>query len=175
MLVIGRGRKEETGGRGELIAAGPVSRSAWPGSYLPAAMFTATLTNLVAGLGLAAGGASGDRDLFGKIMAGTLVQLPAIWALIAFVFAAFAWLPRAGWLRWLAWTWTLLVVYFGAMLNLPEWAMAISPFDHLGNYPAEDFSWRRAHRADGVAAALAGFWLPGAAPPEPALQLIRRS
>jgi ABC-2 type transport system permease protein len=140
VLVIGRGRKEETVGRGELIAAGPVARSSWPGSYLPAAMFTATLTNLVAGLGLAVGGASGDGDLFGKIMAGTLVQLPAIWALIAFVFAAFAWLPRAGWLRWLAWTWTLLVVYFGSMLNLPEWAMAISPFDHLGNYPADDFS-----------------------------------
>lgn len=141
VLVIGRGRKEETGGRGELLAAAPLARSSWPGSYLPAALFTAVLTNLVGGLGLAAGGASGDGDLFGKILAGTLVQLPAIGALIAFVFAAFAWLPRAGWLRWLAWTWTLLVVYFGALLNLPEWAMAISPFDHLGNYPAEDFSW----------------------------------
>jgi len=157
VLVIGRGRKEETLGRGELIAAGPVARSSWPGSYLPAAMFTATLTNLVAGLGLAAGGASGDGDLFGKILAGTLVQLPAIWALIAFVFAAFAWLPRAGWLRWLAWTWTLLVVYFGAMLNLPAWSMAISPFDHLGNYPAEDFSWPALIVLTAVAAALAAF------------------
>jgi len=155
VLVIGRGRKEEIVGRGELIAAGPVARSSWPGSYLPAALFTATLANLVGGLGLAVSGSGGDGDLFGKVLIGTLVQLPAIWALIAFTFAALAWLPRAGWLRWLAWTWTLLVVYFGAMLNLPEWAMAISPFDHLGNYPAEDFSWAALVILTAVAAALA--------------------
>ncbi|GAA1678173.1 exporter of polyketide antibiotics [Glycomyces endophyticus] len=155
VLVVGRARREETVGRGELIAAGPVARSGWPGSYLPAALFTATLTNLVAGLGLAAGGSGGDGDLFGKITVGTLVQLPAIWVVIAFVFAAFAWLPRLGWLRWLAWTWTLLVVYFGALLNLPEWAMAISPFDHLGNYPAEDFSTPALAVLTAVAALLA--------------------
>lgn len=157
VLVVGRGRKEETVGRGELIAAAPVTRGGWPGSYLPAALFTATATNLVGGLGLAASGASGDGDLFGKIAIGTLVQLPAIWVLIAFVFAAFAWLPRAGWLRWLAWTWTLLVVYFGALLDLPEWAMAISPFDHLGNYPAEDFSAAALVVLTVIAAALAAF------------------
>ncbi|GAA2292583.1 exporter of polyketide antibiotics [Glycomyces scopariae] len=156
VLVVGRGRKEETVGRGELLAASPVARSGWPGSYLPAALVTATLTNAVAGVGLAAGGSAGDGDLAGKILIGTLVQLPAIWALIAFVFAAFAWLPRAGWLRWLAWTWTLLVVYFGGLLSLPEWSMALSPFDHLGNYPAEDFSRAALVVLTAVAAVLAG-------------------
>jgi ABC-2 type transport system permease protein len=156
VLVIGRGRKEETVGRGELIAAGPVARSGWPGSYLPAALFTATLTNVLAGLALGAGGASGDSELFGKILIGTLVQLPAVWVVVAFVFAAFAWLPRAGWLRWLAWTWTLLVVYFGALLNLPEWAMAISPYHHLGDYPAEDFSTPALVILTAVAVLLAG-------------------
>ncbi|MEU6245926.1 ABC transporter permease [Glycomyces sp. NPDC047010] len=161
VLVVGRGRKEETVGRGELIAAGPVSRLGWPGTYLPAALFTATVTNLLGGLGLAAVGAGGDGDLFGKILIGTLVQLPAIWVLVAFVFAAFAWLPRAGWLRWLAWTWTLLVVYFGTLLNLPEWAMAVSPFDHLGNYPAEDFSAAALVVLTVIAAALAAFGYAG--------------
>jgi ABC-2 type transport system permease protein len=162
VLMVGRGRKEEIVGRGELIASAPVARSGWPGSYLPAALFLATLANIVAGLGLAAAGSSGDGELAGKVLAATLVQLPAIWVLIAFVFAAFAWLPRAGWLRWLAWTWTLLVVYFGALLDLPEWAMAVSPFDHLGNYPAEDFSWAALFVLTGVAVLFAALGYVGA-------------
>jgi ABC-2 type transport system permease protein len=155
VLVIGRGRKEETVGRGELVAAAPVGRGAWPGSYLPAALFAATATNLVGGLGLAATGAAGDGELFGKVMVGTLIQLPAIWVVVAFGFAVLGWLPRAGWLRWLAWIWVLVVVYFGGLLNLPDWARAISPFDHIGSYPAEDYAPGALAVLTAVAAAVA--------------------
>ncbi|RRR97441.1 ABC transporter permease [Glycomyces terrestris] len=141
ILVIGRGRKEETVGRGELIAASPVARSAWPGSYLPAALFAATVTNLLGGLGLAATGSGGDGGLFGKVLLGTAIQLPAVWTLVAFAFAAFAWLPRAGWLRWLLWVWSLLVIYFGNMLDMPEWLQDASPFHHVAAYPAQDLEW----------------------------------
>jgi ABC-2 type transport system permease protein len=141
LLVIGRARKEEIAGRGELIAAAPVARGGWPGSYLPAALVAATVTNVVGGVGLAGSGSGGDGELFGKVLAGTLIQLPAVWTVTAFAFAAFAWLPRAGWLRWLAWVWVFIVLYFGGLLGMPDWLQGVSPFFHIGSYPAEPVAW----------------------------------
>ncbi|MQM25386.1 ABC transporter permease [Glycomyces albidus] len=143
LLVVGRARREETGGRGELLAAGPVPRSGWPGSYLPTALATVTLAVAVGGLFLAITGSAstGDGAFFGELLGASLLQLPAAWALTAFAFAAYAWLPRAGWLRWLAWVYAFVVSYFGQLLDMPAWSRALSPFDHLARYPAEDVEW----------------------------------
>ncbi|MFG3339269.1 ABC transporter permease [Glycomyces sp. NPDC048151] len=143
LLVIGRARKEETQGRGELIAAAAVRRSGWPGSYLPAAMWAVTAAVLVAAVftGLTGAASTGDGDYLGKLAYAGALQLPAVWAVTAFAFAAFTWLPRLGWLRWLAWVWLFVVLYFANLLDLPEWAQAVSPFHHLAAYPAQDVDW----------------------------------
>ncbi|THV31569.1 ABC transporter permease [Glycomyces paridis] len=143
LLVIGRARKEETQGRGELIAAGAVARSGWPGSYLAAALWASTSAAVAAGLflGLAGSGSTGDWDYFGRLLYASVLQLPAAWTLTAFAFAAFAWLPRLGWLRWVAWVWLFVVMYFANLLDLPEWAQTVSPFHHLAAYPAKDIDW----------------------------------
>jgi ABC-2 type transport system permease protein len=143
LLVVGRARSEETGGRGELLAAAPVRRSGWPGSYLPAALLVATAAVTVGGLslGLTGGQSMGDWSYFGVLLAASLLQLPAVWTLTAFAFAAYAWLPRAGWLRWIAWVYVFVATYFGQMLDLPGWALSVSPFDHLAKYPAQEVEW----------------------------------
>lgn len=164
LLIVGRARKEETQGRGELIAAGAVPRSGWPGSYLPAALWAATAATVVAGVFLGLGGASSlsDGSYFATGLWASLLQLPAVWALTAFAFAAFAWLPRLGWLRWLAWVWLFIVLYFATLLELPEWAQAVSPFHHLAAYPAEDVDWLSAALVTAAALALAALGYAGA-------------
>lgn len=159
LLVVGRARKEEIQGRGELIAATAVPRSGWPGSYLPAALWASTAAAAAAGvfLGLAGAASLEDGSYFATALWASLLQLPAVWALTAFAFAAFAWLPRLGWLRWLAWVWLFIVLYFATLLELPEWVQAVSPFHHLSAYPAEDVDWLAAGLvtlAAGVLAAL---------------------
>ncbi|MCD0446164.1 hypothetical protein LO763_21355 [Glycomyces sp. A-F 0318] len=156
LLVVGRARKEETQGRGELIASAAVRRAGWPGSYLPAALWAATAATAAAAVfvALAGAGSTGDGSFFGTLVYGSLLQLPAVWTVTAFAFAAYTWLPRLGWLRWLAWVWVFVVAYFGNLLDLPGWAKAISPFDHLAAYPAEEVDWAAAGLVTLVAAAL---------------------
>jgi ABC-2 type transport system permease protein len=163
LLVVGRARKEEIQGRGELIAAAAVPRSGWPGSYLPAALWTSTAAAIAAGLflGLAGSSSLNDWSYFGTGLWASLLQLPAVWALTAFAFAAFAWLPRLGWLRWLAWVWLFVVLYFADLLNLPEWAQAVSPFHHLAAYPAVDVDWFAALLVTLAAVALAAVGYAG--------------
>jgi ABC-2 type transport system permease protein len=45
--------------------------------------------------------------------------------------------------RWSTSAWGLLAVFvllgeLGALLSLPDWAMGLSPFDHLGSLPGGD-------------------------------------
>ncbi|GAA2129330.1 ABC transporter permease [Glycomyces algeriensis] len=143
LLVVGRAGKEETQGRGELIAAAAVPRSGWPGSYLLAALWAVTIATVTAGvfLGLSGSASLGDWSYFSTGLWASLLQLPAVWALTAFAFAAYTWLPRLGWLRWVAWVWLFVVLYFANLLDLPEWARAVSPFEHLAKYPATDVDW----------------------------------
>lgn len=164
LLVVGRARKEETGGRGELLAAGAVPRSGWPGSYLPVALTTVTVAVVVGGALLALTGSSslGDWGSFGKLLAASVLQLPAVWVLTAFAFAAYAWLPRAGWLRWLAWIYAFVVAYYGQLLEMPGWLTAVSPFDHLAKYPAQDVEWLPVAALVAVAAVLAALGYAGA-------------
>ncbi len=140
LLVIGRARKEETGGRGELLAAAPIRRSGWPGSYLPAALFTSGLATIVGGIFLALTGAASmnDGSYFGKILLASMLYLPAVWVMVALAYATLAWLPRAGWLRWLPWVYVFIVGYYGRVLELPDGAVNLSPFEHVSAYPAQD-------------------------------------
>ncbi|MFC3492053.1 ABC transporter permease [Glycomyces rhizosphaerae] len=164
LLVVGRARKEETGGRGELLAAGAVPRSGWPGSYLPVALTTVTVAVVVGGALLAVTGSSslGDWGFFGKLFGASVLQLPAVWVLTAFAFAAYAWLPRLGWLRWLAWIFAFVVAYYGQLLDMPGWLMAVSPFDHIAKYPAQEVEWLPITALVVVAAALAALGYAGA-------------
>ncbi|MCH7232225.1 hypothetical protein L0U85_15370 [Glycomyces sp. L485] len=163
LLVIGRARKEETGGRGELLASAPVPRSGWPGSYLPAALLVSATATVVGGigLGLAAAGSVGDWSYFGKLLLASVIQIPAVWVMVALAFACFGWLPRAGWLRWLPWVYTFVVGYYGDLLEVPGRARDVSPFEHAGAYPAQDVEWLSIAVLLVVGAAIAALGLAG--------------
>lgn len=143
LLVIGRARKEEIGGRGELLASAPVARSEWPGSYFAAAMVNGTVGTVLGGIAFAAIGASSlGGDAFGKLLLASLNFLPPVWVTVAAGFALLAWLPRAGALRWLLWLYVFIVGYFGSIIEgMPEWALQVSPFEHVSDYPLEDMGW----------------------------------
>ena len=143
LLVIGRARKEESSSRGELLAAGAVRRSGWPGSYLPVALAAASLSVLAGSLGTALAGSwsLGDGSRFDQILVAGLVHLPAVWTMVALAFACLGWLPRSGWLRWTPLVYVFVAGYFGPLTDLPQAVRSVSPFDHVPAYPAEELDW----------------------------------
>ncbi|HSI66076.1 MAG TPA: ABC transporter permease, partial [Planococcus sp. (in: firmicutes)] len=46
------------------------------------------------------------------------------------------------------------VVYFGTLLQFPEWVQKMSPFGHVSRIPIENFDWPTAAVMTGVGAAL---------------------
>ena len=114
--------------------------------------------------GLVHGANTGDvgREL-PRVMAGALVQLPAIWLLTALTVAAFGLLPRlAPAVGWVALSICLLLGQVGALLQLNQTLLDISPFTHIprvpgGSVPAMPLLVLTGLAAVLVAVGLAGF------------------
>jgi len=138
-----RMRAEEASGRLEPVLATAVGRRSWLAGH---SLITAVGTCVVLGaMGLAATLgywiASGDLGTgLGATGAG-LVQIPAALAFGAFVLVAFAFTPRwAPTLAWAGLATCLVVGQLGEMLELPQWALNVSPFTHAPAIPAEPFA-----------------------------------
>ncbi len=127
-------RTEGTTGRVEAVLGTAVGRGRWAASHLVVAVGGPALALGVAGpgAGVVRGAATGNvgREVAG-LVAGALVQLPAVWVLVGVALALFGVLPRL-----VVGTWAVLVAFlllgeFGALLRLPQWALDPSPFAHL--------------------------------------------
>ncbi|MEO6414016.1 MAG: polyketide antibiotic transporter [Pedococcus sp.] len=131
-------RSEESAGRAEIVLATPVSRWQWLGSHaLIAALGSVWLLVVVGvGAGLSAGAVSSTG--VGDLLPAALATAPAVWVCVALTVLLLGLLPR-----WSTFAWGLLAVFvllgeLGALLSLPDWAMGLSPFDHLGSLPGGD-------------------------------------
>jgi len=92
------------------------------------------------GTGLGAAASIGDSGLVPELLVAGLVVSPAVTAVGAFAFALYAFLPRWSLLAWIAVVVVVVVGLLGPVLNLPQWVMDVSPFEHVPSMPAESFS-----------------------------------
>jgi ABC-2 type transport system permease protein len=79
-----------------------------------------------------------DAGRIGPQLGAALVQLPAVLVVIGLATALVGAAPRLASLAWLVVVWALLAGIFGPLLNLPEWAVKLSPFGWVPRVPAED-------------------------------------
>ncbi len=134
-------RGEEAEQRLETLLALPLGRGRWFAGRLLLAAAGAAALALAAGTLAWAGAVSqgGDVSLPELIGAGANTLPPAFLFLALGAFA-FALLPRASaalayGLVGLAFVWEL----FGALLDVPDWLLALSPFHEVGLVPGEPF------------------------------------
>ncbi|MFG2103392.1 ABC transporter permease [Micromonospora echinaurantiaca] len=135
-----RVRGDESDGVLEAVLATGVSRGRWLGTQVAAAALGALALVLLAGLttGLGHGLVAGDPvgravDLGGA----ALLRLPALLVVVGVVTALFGLLPR--WsvaLSWAALLVFLLLGQLGAVLELPQAALNLSPYTHVPSVPA---------------------------------------
>lgn len=160
LVSLLRLRAEETSGHAELLLAAPVSRLRWAVSHLVFAMGGSALIMVVAGVSM--GALAGSP---GKVLAGALVQIPAVWVLAGVGVLAFGLLPKAA--AAVSWASFLFVNLFGEVLGpiigLDYWvAKYFVPFPNLpmvvsgGEFSATPLAVMIALTAVLAAAGLAG-------------------
>jgi ABC-2 type transport system permease protein len=133
-----RARAEEVAGRTEPVLGAAVGRLHWLGSHLVFALLGPAVA-LVAG-GAAAGATHGlnTGDVGGELpslVAGALVQVPAVWVLAAVAVLLVGVLPRYAAAAWGALAVCMLITLLGSAMGLDQWVLDASPFTHLPRLP----------------------------------------
>ena len=136
-------RSEENAARAEVVLATPVSRWRWLASHLVIA--AAGSVWLLAVVGTAAGFAAGSVSSTGvsstgvaELLPAALATAPAVLVCVALTVLLFGVLPRLSTAAWAVLAVFVVLGEFGALLSLPDWALGLSPFDHLGSLPGGD-------------------------------------
>jgi len=158
-----RARSEETAGRVEPILAAAVGRTRWSAGYALFALGGPALSMIVLGVvgGLSYGaGSGGAGKQVPRILGAALAALPAVWLTVAIVLALFGLLPRLVGLGWVLLVTFLLLGQLGAILQLSQWALDLSPFTHIPHLPGGTMTWTAVGWLTSAAAVLtaAGLW-----------------
>ena len=151
-------RSEESRDRTEPVLATATSRWRYWIGHLGVALGGVLVVLVSSGLvlGLSAAAVMGDASLLADGFGAVVAYLPAVLVMAgvpAFTVGVFPKYAAAAWAMLLV---TFVVSFFGALLDLPSWALAISPFDHIALVPVETLSVASVTALCVVAAALLG-------------------
>ena len=127
-------RTEEEEGRAEPLLVATVGRVRWMASHLVFVLLGPAVSLFSAGLAGALVYGLADHHLVDdteRVLRAAAVQLPAVWVVGAIAVALFGVLPRWAAAAWVALTAFLLVGQVGAILDLDQIVLDLSPFTHV--------------------------------------------
>lgn len=157
-------RGEEVALRSEPLLAASVSRSHWAAGHLVFALLgpAVLLAAVGSGAGVAYGLSTGEvgRQLL-RLTAAALVQLPAVWVLAGVTVLLFGLLPRLTAISWAVLAICVLLGQLGAVLELSQWALDLSPFTHTPRLPGSEVAVTPLMLLSVIAAVLTGIGLAG--------------
>jgi ABC-2 type transport system permease protein len=138
------------------VLATALSRPHWAASHLGVALVGSALLMAGAGfgMGLTYGIATSDIGQVGRLLGAAVSFVPPLWVLVGLAFAVFGWAPRAVSVAWGALVACFVIGVFGELFELPQWAVDLSPFQHVPQMPAEGFALAPLLVLTAVAAAL---------------------
>ncbi|MEU4712993.1 ABC transporter permease [Micromonospora purpureochromogenes] len=128
-----RMRTEEAAGRAEPLLATGVHRSRWLASHLLFALVGPVVVLAVSGLatGLTYGLSVGDvPGQLPRMLGAGLAQVPAAWVLAGLAVLLYGLLPRFAPVAWGVLVVCVLLGQLGAVLELSQWLLDVSPFTH---------------------------------------------
>ncbi len=149
-------RSEEVAGRVDPVLAAPIGRRRWAWSHLAVALVGTVAVALVCGVAMGAGAALvlGESARVGELAAAGLVMVPAMWLLAGATLLIYGLLPRWSLGAWALVVWAFVAAMFGSLLDLPQWLLNLSPFQHVPALPASPMSWRPVIVLTAIAVAL---------------------
>lgn len=131
---------EESSGRSEqLVVSGRARAAHLTGWSATVAVHVVVLT-LVGGVGVGLGvwAATGEGRWIAEMTGAAAAYLPALVVVAALAMALFGLVPRLTVLAWMTVVWVALALFLGGLLQLPDWALDLSPFTHVPALPAQD-------------------------------------
>jgi polyether ionophore transport system permease protein len=136
-------RSEELAGRADPILATPVARLRWAAGHLLVAFVGTALLAFVCGLAMGAAAALvlGDAGRVAELTAAGLVMAPATWVLAGATVLLYGWRPRWALAAWAFVAWAFVAAMFGTLLELPQWLLDLSPYQHVPALPAAPMAW----------------------------------
>ncbi len=133
---------EEGNGTAAVSVVDGPGRLRWLLSWLLVVCGATLLVQLAGGLGLGVGVAidGGDWSAPLDLAVDALVAWPAVLVFVGLVLALFGLAPRLVALAWAVVSWALFVAIFGELIDLPAWAMDLSPVEVAPRLPYEEVS-----------------------------------
>ena len=158
ILAVVSLRTEETTGRSEPVLATPVSRWTWLGSNIAVTVGGIVVLMGVTGAanGLGAAIVTGDTGHVWELTAAQLNHVPAVLVVLGVAVLLFGVLPRGIPATWAIVGYGVVVGTFGPLLELPDAAYEISPFEHAAEMPLEGFSLQPLAALTAIALVAAG-------------------
>jgi len=138
VLTVLRIRTEEKRGRLEQLLVKSVPRLRLYGSFIFIAFLESIVLTLLLSLGLYS--TSGGQLEAVPMMLYGFSYLPAIWCVAGLAVLLVGFLPRLSALVWAVFGYSFVVLYLGKILDVPEWAVRLSPFGNIPQVPVEDFA-----------------------------------
>ncbi|GAA0999176.1 exporter of polyketide antibiotics [Acrocarpospora macrocephala] len=138
-----RMRAEETALRAEPVLATSTGRVPWALSHVVFAVLGPAVALLALGVTLGISYGASMNDVGGqlpRVIGAALVQLPAVAVLTGLTVALFGLLPRLSALAWGALGAFLLLGQIGAVLQLDQIVLDVSPFTHTPHLPGGTLS-----------------------------------
>lgn len=137
-----RWRTEDEEGRVALLLVAGATRPGFFLGWMVVVMAHAVLLTLVTGLGMGLGVAVavGSAGWIATMTGAALTYLPAVLLVAAVAAVLVGWAPRWAGLGWVLVLYSVVVVWFGPILQLPDWAMDLSPIELTPALPADDLT-----------------------------------
>ncbi len=135
-------RHEELAGTAAVAAVDGPGRLRWVVSWLLVVCGATLVVQLAGGLGLGVGVAidGGDWSAPLDLAGDAVVVWPAVLVFVGLVAFLFGLAPRLVALAWAVVSWALFASIFGAFIDLPTWAMNLSPVEVAPRVPYEEVS-----------------------------------
>lgn len=140
-MVLGM-YQEETNFRVEPLLAASLHRRTYFASNVLLALVATGVAMVIAGIGMGLVAHAQNPDIStGKVIWQSIVTIPAVWVLVGLAVAAVGAAPSRRIIGWAGVVATFALTLLGPTFNLPQWALDISPLEHIPNVNASTADW----------------------------------
>ncbi|MCL2774015.1 MAG: hypothetical protein FWD71_11760 [Oscillospiraceae bacterium] len=137
--MANRIHSEEKRGRIEPVFARSVNRLSMFGSYILITAIECVALMLCGALGIYAAAASTGLILLSDLIKAAFSYVPSLLAMMGISVLLVGLLPKLTGINWAVFGYSFFAVYFGRLVNMPEWTAQITPYGNIAQIPVETF------------------------------------